>query len=163
MQSKVSIVTGVVFVQTQELQQSCRRCPLPPTPQILTDQLTLSQAGQGQIMPTTLILKYPSLEIFQTFLRPCTTRHCISTHGFKTISKIHYSRQQRSKAIRLPNELHENAFRNHLHLRNAPDQPKGRPTFAMAVCKCLWEVIIRGKLIFPLTFKLRSEASSDSS
>ena len=34
---------------------------------------------------------------------------------------------------------------------------------AMAVCKCLWEVIIRGKLIFPLTFKLRSEASTDSS
>ena len=82
-------------------------------------------------MPTTLILKYtcpPPPPEFQTFLRPCRTRHCISTHGFKTISKIHYSRQQRSKAIRLPNELHENAFRNHLHLRNTPDQPKGRPT-----------------------------------
>ena len=106
MQSKVSIVTGVVFVQT-----------------------TIA----------------------------------FGARALKTISKIHYSGQQRSKAIRLPNELHENAFRNHLHLRNAPDQPKGRPTFAMAVCKCLWEVIIRGKLIFPLTFKLRSEASSDSS
>ena len=79
------------------------------------------------------------LETFQTFLRPCITRHCISTHGFKTISKIHYSRQQRSKAIRLPNELHENAFRNHLHLRNAPDQPKGRPTIGLLICTLISE------------------------
>ena len=43
---------------------------VPWHPQILADQLTLSQPGEGQIMPTTFLYLSPSPRIFRPSYGP---------------------------------------------------------------------------------------------
>ena len=56
---------------------------MPWHPQILADQLTLSQPGR-QIMPTSLLLAPPD---FQTFRRPCAVQ-CAVVHGVQLSSTL---------------------------------------------------------------------------